>query len=1003
MTLSDKPATTGGVAAIRSERFRALAVLLVAALLVGVGGWWWLQPSPVQRATLRLNQALAERSAGRFAEAAQSAAEAYRLDPGRDDARLLAAHCAQRSGDFSECLEHALGVSADDPSLYGGAQLLAAQVCHGQLLRLSQAERHYRAVLTLEPDNVDANRGLARLLGQTGRRSEAIEPVLRLVRAGAASDLLMLVARDSGVIDSRDMLRQALERNPDDPLPRLGLAWHASDSGETERAIRLLGEAVRLDGGLAAAHAMLGSQWFAAGDFDALTRWGETVPPAAEGFAETWIARGRLAEQLGRTGGAIRCYAEAVRRRPESRVANGRLAQLLARAGNQQLAAAFDAYLRQLQALTELQDRIFFASEPSGIDSLLELISRYEEVGRFWEASGWCRLAAEIERGSPRVRQAVTRIAGRLRGAPLQLVDLSVAPAGRIDPDDFPLPDFSAENFGDATEDGAAPVGRFRVRGVTAEVGLDFRYFNGSETGPPTRMYEFSGGGIAVLDYDLDGWPDACFTQGCRWPPNSDRGDHLDTVYRNLGGESFQQVPDALRERGVGFGQGVTSGDYNADGFPDLYVANAGGRNRLYRNNGDGTFADVTDAVGLSGRGWTTSCVMTDLNGDGISDLYDVNYVEGEDVFERVCRDDQGQPVICMPFDFDAQRDTLWLGGEDGRFRDETDTLLSPPPDGKGLGVVALDVQGEGRLSLLVANDTTPNHLYVPAPEPAGRQPARRLKDVATVAGVAFNDNGKAEGCMGVAVGDVDRNGWSDFVVTNFLAESNSVYLAQGPSLFADRTRATGMREPSLDVLGFGTQFLDLDLDGTLELFVANGHIGDFRHRGRPYRMPAQLFAFRGGRFEPMSAGQLGDYFEQRWLGRSAARLDWNRDGREDLLVGHLYDSSRLLTNTTENPGHYLAVRLVGVRSNRDGFGARVTVHAGGTGRTAQLTSGDGYQAKNESRLVFGLGEADSAVRLDVRWPSGETETFAVPGVDREILVVEGQGRVVAAGAEATP
>jgi hypothetical protein len=259
------------------------------------------------------------------------------------------------------------------------------------------------------------------------------------------------------------------------------------------------------------------------------------------------------------------------------------------------------------------------------------------------------------------------------------------------------------------------------------------------------------------------------------------------------------------------------------------------------------------------------------------------------------------------------------------------------------------------------------------------------------LAGLALNGDGKAEGCMGIALGDVNEDGRIDPLITNFLNESNTLYVSDGAGVYADRTRAMGLYPPSIDVLGFGTQFLDANLDGQLELFVANGHVDDLRHQGHPYQMPPQLFRRSGKQFVEVPAAKLGPYFQRPWLGRAVARLDWNRDGREDLVVGHLHEPSSLLTNTTGPGGRSLTIRLVGVASNRDAIGTTVQAEMRDRQIIRQLTTGDGYQASNARQLVLGTGEAPQIDRLTVRWPSGMEQQFEDVAVPGEVLIVEGQ------------
>lgn len=447
---------------------------------------------------------------------------------------------------------------------------------------------------------------------------------------------------------------------------------------------------------------------------------------------------------------------------------------------------------------------------------------------------------------------------------------------------------------------------------------------------------------------------------------------------------ALAQIQDA------GFGQGVTVADFDSDGFPDLFVANIG-QNQLWHNNGDGTFSDVTADAQLEAEDWTTSCVMADLTADGHPDIYEVNYLSGADVFERVCVHVDGKPRQCAPFHFDAAVDRLWVSDGTGHFVERTEEILIGRPDGKGLGVAVWQSIEDGSLNLFVANDTTPNLLYRPVREADGRL---RLSESAIGAGVAVNENGLAEGCMGIALGDVNNDRRLDVVVTNFLHESNTFYLNTADGFFEDRTRERGLEAPSMEELGFGTQFFDADLDGTLELFVSNGNVADLSDYGTRWRMPAQVFRFRSGRFALVDPTTLGEYFQKEWLGRAVARCDWNRDGKDDFFVGYLLDASSLLTNTTPVTGRFLSIRLTGVQSPRDAIGTTVEATFGDRTIVRQLTAGDGYHASNERRLILGTGTTPTIRKLVVRWPSGLVQTFDEMDTNQEVWLVEG-GRPV--------
>ncbi len=966
---------------------------LSVGVLVGVGLvlWCWTS-SRIPPAEL-LSKARAEHAAGRFDRAEAFALQTLKADDGLFEAALLASDCAEKQQAWTRAIEYLHAASTAGEEIRLAALLREAKIQYRHRYHLAEAERAWRAALAIDPEQTDANQGLVKLLSLCGRMPEATPFILRLIRQGGDPEVLLHLVRGEVALDDPKRLHSAREAAPEDPNPVIGLAWQAFNEDRLEAAESLLRTAMQRDADGVTQRLLWGRLLLRAERTSEYGDWQKALPPAADEMAETWFLRGQMAEALDDNPGAIRCYWEAVRRGPEAKVATFRLAHCLATAGETAAAQAFRDRLQQLTALEEMQNRVLFTADRGRPELILPLAQAYESAGRLWEAYGWCGLAVELAPGLATLHSYHERLQRRLKEEPLQQVTSAANVALTIDLSHFPLPQLQQASTG-ATEqsENHAAVPTFREDASTT--GIAFRYFDGVSGIPTHRMFEFTGGGIGVLDYDRDGNPDLVFTQGRNWPPSSHDPLHCDRLFRNQAGGKFADVtvPAGIEEDG--FGQGVTVGDYNADGFPDVYVANIG-TNRLWLNHGDGTFVDATASAGLHSDRWTTSTLLADVTGDGLPDIYDVNYLTAEDIFDRVCRHSDGLPRQCLPQDFYGQPDQLWVNSGDGRFRDATAEILGEFPPGMGLGIAAWDADGSGRLSLFVANDTTPAFFFRPE---ANASKSLRLRECGIEAGVAFNGSGKATACMGVAVGDVDDDGRMDLLITNFLAEPNTLFVNLTPGFFEDQTRKRGLEEPSLLMLGFGTQFLDADLDGRLELFVANGHVDDLSRLGRPYKMPPQLFAMNAdGRFHELPAAQIGPYFEQKWLGRAAARLDWNRDGREDLVVGDLFEPVALLTNTTAVTGRHLSLQLIGTESNREAIGTSVEVRIGTRKIVRQLAAGDGYQCSNERRLIFGTGSAEQIDELTVRWPSGKRQTFTTIPVPANLILREGQDPLSAA------
>ena len=961
-------------------RWAVCAVLLL--LLTIVPGFYWFSRSDT--ATL-MQRARREFLQADYEKATETVEQVLDREPNRVAALVLAGDVSFAMDRFDQALVYYRRVPVGSSSSAVHAQLRCGRIEMHHTGNAEAAESDFRAALKHVPEDRNALFQLSSLLGIQARRSDAVPYILRLFRQGTFNaELLALLQSENGALFNVDELQRYRNAAPGSPSVLVGLAWHARNSGRNDEALELLARAKRTDPQFDESRIALATLLWETGRYAELRLLLREHESTRVNDARFWVIRGQLAEHDGKSEEAARCFWEALLRDPTHRNSTYKLFQYFTAINDDKTAALLQHRVELLLELRVTSDLVT-SKQHTDAEAMRRLVEQLEHVGRIWEAWGWCVIARDFDADAEWAVAKVEVLQAMFKDAPLTRVCVPVELP--CDLSHLPLPNFSMEIGRDETFS-RQPESAVTFQDDAKSAGLKFQYFNSpSPAEAGQHMYEFNGGGCGVLDYDADGWPDVHFTQGCRWSSRGAQSTHIDRLFRNLGDGQFVDVTRSAGLFEDRFSTGVAIGDFDNDGFADCYVANIGG-NRLFRNNGDGTFADVTQLAGVDDLRWSTSCVVADLNGDSLPDIYSVNYLQGESIFETVCQHDDGWPRMCMPFHFPAAQDQLYLNQGDGRFADATAESGVRVRDGKGLGVVAADWHGDGRVSLFVANDTVPNTFFV------NRGPheddAQIFEEKAMSAGIALNHAGRAEGCMGIAVGDVDDDGALDVFVTNFLRESNTLYRSLPGLLFADSTPESGLAQPSLSMLGFGTQFLDADLNGQLDLIVANGHIDDYRRYGRPYRMSPQFYYNTGnGQFSIQSGSQTGPYFTREYLGRSLARWDWNRDGRDDAVVSNLDHPAALLTNTTAQHGRSISIRLRGVNGSRDAVGATIVVHLGQRTISRQLTAGDGYQASNERLLVFGVSQFASVKRIDIAWPSGKMESWHNLKTDGEYLMVE--------------
>ena len=524
----------------------------------------------------------------------------------------------------------------------------------------------------------------------------------------------------------------------------------------------------------------------------------------------------------------------------------------------------------------------------------------------------------------------------------------------------------------------------FRFTDVTSAAGIHFEHNSGAYGGK--LLPETLGSGCAFLDYDADGWQDILLVNSMDWPGHKRQRSTMKLYHNNRNG-TFTDVTKAAGLDVEMYGMGVAVGDYNNDGFPDIYITCVG-QSQLFRNTGKGTFVDVTKASGLQGKqGLSTSAVWFDYDRDGFLDLFVCNYVRWSAVHDVFCSLDGKDKSYCTP---EAYRgDTCWLyhNRGDGTFEDVTASSGVFDSSSKSLGVAMLDYDQDGWPDLLVANDTQPNKLYKNLHN-------GKFRDVAVEAGLAFSMEGKARAGMGVDVADFENSGKVGIVITNFDNEMIGLYRFAGKG-YDDVAMQTGLGAASRNTLGFGCVFFDANLDGLQDIAIANGHIDETVRNIRGnvgYAQPAQLFQnLGGGQFRDV-ADEVGGGYDAPKVGRGLAVGDFDRDGDLDVLMTTNNNGAYLYRNDVTNGNQSIRLRLVGTKSNRDAIGAVVRAYSAGQQQTRMVRSGSSYLSQSELPVTFGAGKEAEMERVVIEWPSGRNEEYKRLKAGKTFQVTESKG-----------
>lgn len=917
-----------------------------------------------------------------------------------DDDLIEIAEALQRFGLLDEARDAYSRVSVSDSKKRATARWAMGEIYFHEGL-LSESLEALNESLELDESNDRARERRIQILHISGQRWKALSDVWTFTdRDNWDFDRLRFVGNHAKPIEDPEFLEKCLKRSPTDVLAKLGQSRIAVREGRFQDAIgTITNEILTRTPELVEAHVQLGFALLSSSTNE-LIPWNSRLPQEADQHPDIWWIRGKLSLEQQDINGAVRCFGEAIRLDPDHHASMVSISQALALKGDKEDSLKFLERAQLLEKLTSQLDQV--NPKTSYFPPVEQMAILTAQIGRLSEAWAWTRMGLVLDPKAPTLRKLYNELKEpfvkngnrlpRYTDASYLLADNSFK--------DLPLPSFFDSTDKQTPQPNLTPSSEPATPGladklVLVECGIDFSYFcSRPEPIVGRRMHESTGGGVGVLDYDLDGWPDIFLSQGCEWPTKKSDTNYNDALFRNAGGTNHQSIhfTEVTALAGIdesAFGQGVAVGDVNSDGFPDLYIANIG-INQLWINQGDGTFRDGNDLLPQSTDEWTVSSVIVDINNDGLAEIYDARYVTGEDVYTRLCNV-EGKPRTCPPTIFHGSSGRWLRHDAKAGFEDFSAEVYShSTKEGNALGVVAFRWDQSAFPSLFVANDQVANLLLVGKPS-LSQSFGMMFDDESLMRGMAYDYQGRAQACMGVASGDINQDGRLDFVVTNFLGEHNAVYVQNDLGGFDDVAAKWGLVQPSLPVLGFGTQLLDIDNNTHLDLIVLNGHIDDMTHAKRPFRMPAQLFQNDGhGRFIELKPDKH-PFFSQPALGRALAVGDWNRDRRMDFIATDLEKKPRIVQNQISG-GNAVVIELVGTRSHRDAIGTQIIGTVGEKRIYRQLVSGDGYMCSNQKLLHFGLQQNELLRSVEVTWPSGLVETYGDLSPDSHWIAIEGLG-----------
>ncbi|TWU58220.1 ASPIC and UnbV [Rubripirellula reticaptiva] len=959
-----------------------------------------LPESPLEEASIALQTNQLDR--------AESILQAQLIrQPDDLSAGVLMSHLLVRRQQFSAAIELLDRLAATNPDQSDACEAEAAEVA--VLAGDSKdAINRFKAIVRRKPGFVSARRRLAEIFNSQGFRFDANE-VMRGVAAEqplSMRDLISLInpMRPFSTFTEKPDIDNA------DHLSRYGVLGvvsalrSRSDFGE---AIECLSESELLASGDPAATAMMGLLWAETNQFDSLRRWASGTSIRSDElrrYPAYWLAMGALAMH-DRDDSAAACFVEACRREPGCVEAWTGLIAALQLKGNQSAADKARKTSRLVEESAWLSQHL--ATDQAGnVEMLQRLVEVLNELGRWVESVAWQEMwVANSAPGSIQLKTLSEYKQKLLQQYPSGRNDSAVI--GGLVPQDFG----SAEPWfvkvaswdrkeldslqGSASDhESSAPSGFEHpvFVGVAQSLGLDFLHRNATvPVQREFRLFQPLGGGVACLDFDLDGQVDFYFCQAATDPPGG-VSQHSNRIFRQVDGRFLDQTI-ASETTDNHYSMGVTAGDVNQDGFADLVVGNIG-VNVCLVNQGDGTFRPVP----VQDDTWqhpmlSMSVAIADLTGDGLPEIAEVNYVDDPRVFDPIQRDAQGKAMrLPGPLHFDPAPQRVFVSQGNGQYRGHSMPSDENAQLSTGMGVLVADLDSDGRNELFIGCDQKANQVWkFDSSAPDDRA---AWSDAAVAMGLAYGPGGKPKACMGIAAADFDHNGRLDLHITNFYDEWSNQYMQNASGVFVDAAVAMGIDDVSARMLGFGVQAFDFDNNSTWDLAIGNGHIEDFRNKRQKFKMRTQVLTMVNQKYVAIVPKGDDDYWNTDRLGRAVAKCDWNRDGRTDLVTTEVNGPAELLENRTTTQNHFLQIELVGTHAERDAIGAIVTVVAGDRTWTQFCQAGDGYLCKNEPLMSFGVGSINRLDRIDVSWPSGKSQTFPDPPVDTRVLLIEGSGQI---------